>query len=158
MAPKSVEALLKEKKIYQIVNPRLVQASPDISVREAVELMQTERSGYVVLAEKKKVVGIFTETDVVRKVLGRAVDWNSPVRLFMTPDPVCLSPRDTVGKAIDVMGEKRFYHIPLLDENGELVNILSVRSLIRFLAEFYPVEIYNLPPDPHQVMNTPEGG
>jgi len=47
---------------------------------------------------------------------------------------------------------QRVYHVPLLDEQGNLANVLSVRTLIRFLAEFYPQEIYNLPPDSDQIM------
>ncbi len=155
---KSVDSLLKEKKIFQIVNPRLVQAPPTISVKDAIKHMQDNKAGYMVIAENGKPVGIFTETDVMRNVLEKDVDWNRPVREFMTPNPVVLTPDDTVGEAIDVMGTNRFYHIPLVDQKGNLVNVISVRTLIRFLAEFYPAEVLNLPPVPNQVMETQEGG
>ena len=155
---KPVEVLLKEKKIYEIVNPKLVQAPPDITINDAIRLMQENRAGYIVIAKDKKVAGIITETDIVRKVMGINVDGNRPVKDFMTPNPAVLNIKDQVGKAIDLMGENRFYHIPLVDENGNLVNVLSVRTLIRFLAEFYPTEVYNLPPSPNQIMETAEGG
>ncbi|MBI1871571.1 MAG: CBS domain-containing protein [Chlamydiae bacterium] len=161
MRPKTertVEALLKEKKIFEIVNPRLVQATPEISLASAMALMKEKKSGYIVVAENKKAVGIFTETDVVLKILGRDVDEKRSIVEFMTADPPTLSLQDSVGRAIDVMGERRFYHIPLVDEKGDLVNVISVRTLIRFLAEFYPTEIYNLPPKPGQIMLTQEGG
>ncbi len=157
MAEKSVEALLKEKKICEIINPKLIQAPPTLTVSEAVEIMQKNRAGYIVIAKNKKVVGIFTETDLALKILEQDVDWNRPVSEFMTANPFVLSPQDSVGKAIDLMGEHSFYHIPLV-ENGELVNVISVRTLIKFLAEFYPTEVYNLPPRSDQVMATPEGG
>lgn len=155
---KPVEVLLKEKKIYEIVNPRLVQAGPEATLRQAIELMQKSRSGYVVIAKDGKVVGIFTEKEVVGKVLENNVNWGRPVSDFMTQDPPVLRMQDSVGQAIDVMGEKRFYHIPLVDDHGKLVNVISVRTLIRFLAEFYPTEVYNLPPIPFQIMETQEGG
>jgi CBS domain-containing protein len=155
---KPVEAVLKEKKIYQITNPKLVQAAPDVSVKKAIELMQENKAGYIVLSKNKKVVGMFTETDVARKILGRNIDWNGPVLDYMTKDPTVLTPKDSVGKAINLMRTHSFYHIPLVDEKNHLSGILSVRSLIRFLAEFYPTEVYNLPPDPTQVMETQEGG
>jgi CBS domain-containing protein len=155
---KPLEELIKEKRIGQIINDRLVQAAPDISLKSAVALMQRNKSGYVVIAEGKKVTGIFTETDVARKVLEKKVNWDAPVKDFMTHDPVVLSARDSVGKAIDVMGRGRIYHIPLVDENDALSGVISVRTLIRFLAEFYPAEIFNLPPNPAQIMETPEGG
>lgn len=155
---KEFEELLREKKIYQIINPRLVQAPPSITLRDAVKLMQDHKAGYIVIVEKKKCVGIFTETDVVRKILEQNVDWEKQVHEFMTPAPVCLKPDDSVGTAIDVMGSNRFYHIPLVDDKGELVQVISVRTLIRFLAEYYAAEVLNLPPHPNQVMTSPEGG
>ena len=158
MPPKSVEQVLKAKRIEEIVTPKLVQASPDISVRDAIELMQNNKAGYIVVAKNKKVVGVFTESDVVNKILDKDVDWSRPISEFMTPNPKTLKLTDLVGDAIDLMGSNKFYHIPLLDDKGELANVLSVRTLIRFLGEFYPTEIYNLPPRPGQVMDTPEGG
>lgn len=158
MVAKSVELVIREKKIGEIVNPKLVQASPEISLEDAVRLMQDNKAGYLIIAKDKKPVGIFTESDVVRKVLGHDIDGSRPVGDFMTGNPMCLKMADTVGKAIDLMGQHRFYHIPLVDDQGRLVNVLSVRTLIRFLAGFYPTEIYNLPPNPQQVMETAEGG
>ena len=155
---KPIDKLLREKKIYQIINPKLVQAPPTISLADAIRLMQANKASYLVVSERKKAIGIFTEVDVVRKVLGKDVDWNKPLREFMEPKPIVLNVKDSVGQAIDLMGEQRFYHIPLVDDRGELVNVISVRTLIRFLSEFYPTEVYNLPPRPDQVMRTPEGG
>jgi CBS domain-containing protein len=158
MPTKSVEQVLKAKRIEEITTPKLVQAPPEISAREGIELMQKNRAGYIVVAKNKKVVGIFTENDVIKKILDKDIDWNLPISNFMTANPPLLKPTDLVGTAIDVMGEKKVYHIPLVDDNGDLVNVLSVRTLTRFLAEFYPTEIYNLPPRPDQVMPTQEGG
>ena len=158
MPAKSVEAVLKAKQIGQIVNPRLVQAPPETSVKDGVKLMQEGKAGYIVVAKNRKVVGVFTETDVAQKILGHDVNWEDPIEKYMTQNPAVLKPTDLVGTAIDLMGNHRFYHIPLVDDNGNLVNVLSVRTLIRFLAEFYPQEVYNLPPHPEQIMETQEGG
>ncbi len=155
---KPVEELLKEKKIYEIVNPKLVQAPHTITIQAAVDLMQQNKSGYVVLAKAKKVFGLFTETDMINKVLEKESDWSKPASEFMTKDWCTLKMTDSAGQAIDMMSEKKFYHIPLVDENDNLVNVISVRTLTRFLAEFYPTEIYNLPPRFNQVMETQEGG
>ncbi|MBI3999889.1 MAG: CBS domain-containing protein [Candidatus Omnitrophica bacterium] len=158
MATKSLETVIRAKKISEIINPRLVQAPPELSVKDGIALMQKDKAGYIVVAKSKKAVGIFTETDVVQKILDRDVNWGNPISQYMTKDPFVLKPTDTVGTAIDLMGEHKFYHIPLVDDKGELVNVLSVRTLIRFLAEFYPQEVYNLPPHPDQIMKTQEGG
>lgn len=155
---RSLEVLLHETKIYEMINRRLVQAGPDISLSAAIEIMQQKKSGYIVIADGKKVSGIITEVDLVRKVLAKGEDLNQPVRKFMTPDPKVLMPEDPVGKAVDLMGQNRFYHIPLVNEKQELTGVVSVRSIIRFLSELYPTEIYNLPPNPDQIVETAEGG
>ena len=158
MTSKQVDEILKEKKIYQIINPRLVKASPSISIRSAIELMQQNRSGYVVIADGKKVVGLLTETEVVRKILGETINWEAPASEFMLADPVVLNPKDSVGEAIDQMAAHNLYHLPLVNEQAELVGVISVRTLIRFLAGFYPTEVYNLPPNLNQIMTSREGG
>jgi len=158
MTSKQVEEILKEKKIYQIINPRLVQASPSISIKSAIELMQQNRSGYVVIADNKKVVGLLTEAEVVQKILGVTINWEAPASEFMNTSPVVLSPKDSVGTAIDKMASHHLYHLPLANESNELVGVISVRTIIRFLAAFYPTEVYNLPPNLDQIMKSREGG
>ena len=158
MVNKTVEAILREKKISEVVNPKLVQAPPTTSIQEAVQLMQSQKSGYIVVSKGKKVVGMLTETDLIRKVLEKDVDWTKPISDFMSDQPIALNINDSVAKAIEVMGEKHFYHIPLLNDKNELVNVISVRTLIRFFAEFYPVEVYNLPPRHNQIIEHREGG
>ena len=158
MDERSVDAILKDKKIYQVVNAKLVQAPPNLSIGDAIKLMQEQRSGYIVVSKGKKVVGMLTETDVIRKVLEKNISLSRPLSDFMSDHPEALNIKDSVGTAIDMMGTKHFYHIPLVNDKNELVNVISVRTLIRFLAEFYPTEIYNLPPKHDQIMHTPEGG
>ena len=155
---KKIEDLLREKKIYQVINDRVVQAPPTISLKEALHQMQFYRSGYIVLTQDGIVVGILTETDIVQKILPENVDMSRPVSDFMTSILHTLSPQASVGEAIDLMAKKKIYHLPLTDENKRYMGMLSVRTLIRFLAAYYPTEIYNLPPDPQQVSKSQEGG
>ena len=158
MPEKPIEQVLKEKKISEIVNPKLVQASPDLPISAAVEKMRENKSGYIVIARDQKVVGLFTEADLVQKILDRDVKWKLPVKDFMAEDPPVLTMNDSVWTAINLMSKLYVYYIPLVDEKKELVNVISVRTLIRFLAEFYPKEVYNLPPRIDQIMEHPEGG
>jgi CBS domain-containing protein len=155
-----VESLIKKTKIYQVTNPRLVHAPSSISIRQAIQIMQENRSSYIVIEDQNILKGIFTATDVATRVLGHVIDWERPVAEVMTTNPVTLHYTDTVEQAMEYMAKYRCDHIPLIHEGSknELAGVLSVRSLIRFLAEFYPTEVLNLPPDPNQVMKTPEGG
>ena len=59
---KSIEDVLKDTKIYQILRPKLVMALPSISLQEALDIMHRERSGYIVIADENlQLVGMFTE-------------------------------------------------------------------------------------------------
>ncbi|MBF0253628.1 MAG: CBS domain-containing protein [Candidatus Omnitrophica bacterium] len=158
MPDKNIEELLKQKRIAEIVNPRLVRASWDITVAAAIDLMQANRSAYVVLTDGEAIKGIFTEVEVAEKILGSEESRARPVRDFMNAEPVFLSAEDSVGSAIDLMAKKKMYYLPLVASGGRLTGVLSVRTLIRFLAECYPTEVYNLPPDPGHFSDTPEGG
>lgn len=152
------ERQLKDKKIGEIINPRLIQAPPTTTIERAVEIMRENKSAYLVISEKKRVVGMFTESDLAQKIINKGVEWNRTLSDFMSDDPLVLREDDTVGRAVDLMAEHDFYHIPLVNEKQQLVNVLSVRTLVRFLAEFYPGEVYNIPPNPHQIASQAEGG
>jgi CBS domain-containing protein len=158
MESNATEKLFQKKRISEIISPRLIQAPSKTTVEEALDVMTREQSAYIVVADGDRVVGMFTETDVVQKILYKNIDRARPIRDFMTPNPLSLRPDDPVVHAIDLMAAHGFYHIPLVDEGQKLVGVLSVRTLIRFLAEFYPGEVYNFPPDVHQVAQTAEGG
>jgi CBS domain-containing protein len=91
------------------------------------------------------------------KVAGQNVDPNAPVSDWMSPVVATLAPEATVGEVVEVMNEKGYRNIPLVS-NGKLVGSVSVFDVIRYLAETYPKATMNLPPNPHQVMESEEGG
>ena len=85
------------------------------------------------------------------------IDLNLPVEGVMTKNPKTLRMTDTVADAIVLMNQGSYRHIPIVDTNGSVQGIVSVRDVIKYLAEHYPYEVYNLPPDPHQIMRSPDG-
>jgi CBS domain-containing protein len=122
--------------------------------------MSAEKKGYAVVLEDEKtgkVAGIFTERDVMTRVVEQKVGPSTPVEKVMTANPKTLKATDSVADAIRLMNQGHYRHLPLVDDAGRLVGVLSVRDLIAYLAEHYPYEVYNLPPDPHQVIRAPEG-
>ena len=159
MAVKKIEDLLKETKIYQILRPKLVTALPDLILKDALKLMQRERAGYIVVADGHlKVVGMFTEREVLMKVLCQGVSLDEPVKNYMNAELHFLSKKDTVGDALKIMFKHNVRHIPLVDELGQMNGVLSIRTIVNFLAELFPVEVLNLPPKSDQIHETVEGG
>ncbi|HKC64997.1 MAG TPA: CBS domain-containing protein [Pyrinomonadaceae bacterium] len=131
---------------------------PDTPLAEAIEQMKKDEGGCAIICNGEgRVVGIFTERDLLNKVIGREVDLNSPVSNFMSAAVETLTTDATIGDAVRIMNEKSYRNIPLV-KDGRLIGSISVFDVITYLAESYPKETMNLPPVPAQVMDTPEGG
>ena len=132
---------------------------PDTPLSEAIEMMKKDEGGCVIVCEEaeRNIVGIFTERDLLNKIVGQQVDMNSAVGEWMSPAVETLSTDATIGDAVKMMNTKSYRNIPLV-KDGQLIGSISVFDIITYLAESYPKETMNLPPVPAQVMDTPEGG
>ena len=129
---------------------------PDQSVAEAIELMRNKAQGCVLVCRNKTIVGIFTEKDLIRRVLALKKPLTTPMAECMTPHPVTVHPQDPIGSAIRHMEEGGFRHLPVVVD-GEPVGILSVKKIVHYLVEHFPGTVYNLPPDPSAVQLEREG-
>ncbi|HEX8140757.1 MAG TPA: CBS domain-containing protein [Pyrinomonadaceae bacterium] len=134
-----------------------VCVAPDAPLSEAIAQMKKDEGGCVIVCEQERVVGIFTERDLLQKVIGQDVDHSGPVRHWMSPVVETLGPEATIGDAVRVMNKKGYRNVPLV-QYDRLIGSISVFDVITYLAESYPKETMNLPPVPAQVMDTQEGG
>ncbi len=131
---------------------------PSTSLARAVEVMKKDEGGCaIVCAADGSVVGIFTERDLLTRVIGQEIDWNSPVSNWMSPVVATLTPAATIGDAVSIMNDKGYRNVPLV-KDGKLVGSISVFDIISYLAESYPKTTMNLPPNPDQVMGSTDGG
>jgi CBS domain-containing protein len=135
--------------------PRCVQ--PEQTVAEAVALMRQYATGCVLVCRDETLVGIFTERDLMRRVLAADQPLSLPVAAFLTPDPVGVHPKDPVGVAVRRMEEGGYRHLPVVDENGRPVGVLSVKRIVHYLVEHFPATVYNLPPNPDRFPLEAEG-
>ena len=136
-------------------SPRSVEASQ--TVADAVYVMRQERIGCLLVCQKDRLIGIFTERDLMCRVLGVGKPLTSPMSEVMTPDPVVLSPKDSIRTAIKKMQQGGYRHLPVVDEENRPVGVLSVKLIVKYLVEHYPTAVYNLPPDPSSVPTEAEG-
>lgn len=143
---------LRSEKVGQLTDlqkPLLLR--PNDTVREAVRRMQEKRTGCVVICDEGQIVGIFTERDLVRRVLAVGKPLNLPLRECMTPNPVVVRDCETVGTALRRMQHGGYRHLPVINEAGAPVAILSIKRILHYIAEHMPDLVYNQPPDPNQV-------
>ena len=108
--------------------------SPEATVLEAVQLMQSHHIGCLLVLENLKVVGIFTERDLLSKVAGKQTDLRKiRVRDVMTAKPVVLKEEDSIAFALNKMGVGGFRHIPVVVQ-GLPIGIISIRNVLHYLC------------------------
>ena len=138
-------------------DPLVVNA--DASVVAAVNTMNERRTGCVLVQKDGKLVGIFTERDVLRKVIFHEGNRSWKVEAVMTPRPETLPPSASVAHALNKMSVDGYRHIPIVDKGGKAIGVLSVKDIVHFVVEFFPDGVLNLPPDPDKnIPKTADGG
>src|SRR5579884_1171810 len=120
-------------------------------VADALALMRREGVGCVLVVAAERLVGIFTERDLLRRVLAAGRPLTTPVAECMTPEPVVVHPKEPIGAAVRRMEEGGYRHLPVVDEFGRPAGVLSVKRIVHYLVEHFPAIVYNLPPDPKSV-------
>jgi CBS domain-containing protein len=109
--------------------------SVTVTVAEAVQEMNRRKIGSVLVMEGGVLVGIFTERDVLMRVVAADRDpKTTPVAHVMTRSPVTIHSSMTIEEVMDLHSGKHFRHLPVV-ENGRVIGIISVRDILRWLAE-----------------------
>ena len=118
------------------------------TVLEAAQLMNRHKIGALVVIEQEKLAGIFTERDVLRRIVGEQRDpANTPITNVMTTEVACCRLDTSIDEARSVMKHRRIRHLPVVDEQMRLEGIVSIGDLnafhnnsqevtIRFLHEY----------------------
>jgi CBS domain-containing protein len=113
--------------VREIMSDReICQAAPGTSVRAACCFMVQHQCGSVLVVERDRLLGIFTQGDLVRRVLAPGLDPNLTLLVeVMTKDPDTIHPRDTVDEAIRRMDEYGYRHLPVM-ERGRVVGMVAL--------------------------------
>jgi len=127
------------------------------TVADAVAVMKQFRVGCVLVCDGPNLVGIFTERDLLNRILATGKPLTTPLASVLTPKPVTVNPKESVSAALRRMEEGGYRHLPVVDATGKPLGVLSVKRIIHYLAEHFPSTVYNLPPDPSSVPQSAEG-
>lgn len=136
-----------------------ITVAPSASVRQAIAGMNDHRVGCVLVVDAGRLVGVFTERDVLTKIAahGRDVD-DTLVADVMTPDPECLTLDDGIAYALNMMSVGGFRHIPLVDAERRPTGVVAMRDIVDYIVDLFPGEVLNLPPSPaHGIARAREG-
>ena len=120
--------------IADLLSPRVVSVGPEETVRVAIARMLEENIGSVAVCEEERLVGIFTERDVLR-LAGEGADFDALlVRDVMTRTLVTATADVDVLDAARLMGEKKIRHLPVL-QGEHLLGVVGIREVMRSLVE-----------------------
>jgi CBS domain-containing protein len=118
------------------------------TVQEAIQTMLGQRRAAVVIVDGEgRLIGIFTERDVLTRVVGQGRDvTKTRLAEVMTPDPEALTPQDRICYAVNRMNNAGYRTVPLVDAERRPIGIVTVNDVVRWLAEIFPEAVLNLRP------------
>jgi CBS domain-containing protein len=120
-------------KVRGFFNPTVVRLGPGASLLDAANLMRAGRVGSIAICEGDHLIGIITETDLVRAIAGRRDPRSTTVFDFMSRDPVTADVTDDSLAVAERMANKGFRHLPVM-ERGRLIGMVSARDLLQLEA------------------------
>ena len=117
------------------------------NMKNALNSLQQEKQNCLLITDNNKLKGILTERDILLKVTGKGFDLDLvTVDEFMTEDPEYLSPEDPLAYALNKMHIGGFRHVPIVNDLMKPVGLISISNIISTIADYFSMEIINLPP------------
>ncbi len=131
------QALKKlDLKVKEIMSPDPLTIPADATVMQAAKAMEKHDSSCVFVKSKGKIVGIITERDITRRVVGKgASPKTTKVKSVMTSRIVVTPPEASIEEALKVMTTNKVRRLPVVDEKGDLVGLVGAADVARALAE-----------------------
>ena len=107
-----------------------ITVAPEDTLGEVAERMVEEKKGgAVVVMDYGRMIGILTERDLLRAIAYRVHTSDARVREWMTPDPITVPPETTLDEASQLMLDKNFRHLPVV-EGGRIIGVVSLRRAV----------------------------
>jgi CBS domain-containing protein len=133
---------MKVRRILAAKSGDVITMQPDQTIRDAVRLLTEHNIGAVVIVgpDAQRPVGILSERDVIRRAAEDEACFDEAVETIMTPNPVTGMPQDDLYSVAHTMTERRFRHLPIVDE-GRLIGIISIGDVMKAQRDAYRGEI-----------------
>jgi CBS domain-containing protein len=125
--------------LSDILRPELLEAAPEDTLGEVAERMCAINVGAVAVKDFGRLIGILTERDMLKAMAARVHTSEARVRQWMTEDPITAPLDMDVEEAARIMLDNGFRHLPVVDESGQVVSVVSLRRV---------VAATNIAPDP----------
>lgn len=154
----SLESELRHEQVVHLDLSAFSEVASGTPVHAALARLREERHNVCLVTEKGRLVGIFTDRDVLRKVADTPTTLAERIDELMSRNPITVLPTTSAAAALQLMDANHFRNLPVVQADGKLVGNMTHKAIIDFLAARYPVEVLNRPPRPEQFPRKPEGG
>ena len=112
----------------------LLTSPPNATVREAVERMTERRVGAILVVDEGKLVGIFSERDAIQRVIAPGLDADRTLLAEVcTNEPQVVLRDSPLKDCVDLVKKHSFRHVPVVDDKGRPVGILSSRDFLSYV-------------------------
>jgi CBS domain-containing protein len=116
--------------VADAMRQEFITVAPEDTLGEVAERMVEEKKGgAVVVMDYGRMIGILTERDLLRAIAYRVHTSEARVREWMTEDPITVPPETTLDEASQLMLDKNFRHLPVV-EGGRIVGVVSLRRAV----------------------------
>ena len=153
----SLEEELRTERVSHLDLSGFTHISSGTSIRNALNALRADKHNVALITDGGRLIGIFTDRDVLRKVAGNTDILDEAIDTVMTRDPITVSPETSAADALKLMDEHHFRNLPAVDANGVVIGDMTHQAVIHYLAARYPQEVLNRPPT-QQFPRKAEGG
>jgi CBS domain-containing protein len=115
--------------VSEAMTAQVVTAQPTDTIKKVAKIMQEVDTGVVPVSDNGKVVGMITDRDIVLRVVAEGGDPNQPVTSAMSEDVQTCREDDNLADAAALMGSHQLRRLPVLNDVGRLVGILSLGDI-----------------------------
>jgi CBS domain-containing protein len=116
--------------LADIMRPELIEVAPEDTLGEVAERMTALNMGAAAVKDFGRLIGIITERDLLKAMAERVHTSEARVRQWMTEDPITATVDTDVEEAAETMLEHGFRHLPVIDDTGLLVGLVSLRRVV----------------------------
>jgi CBS domain-containing protein len=153
----SIEIALRQEQVVHLDLSDFAQVEPDTTIRATVDKMRQENHHCALVIDRGQLVGIFTDRDILHRVVDEPGAWDRPITTAMTSNPFTVKSSDPADVALNLMNTRQFRNVPVLDDQGSVIGNLTHYAVIKYLADRFAESIYNLPPEPDRVTRRRDG-
>ncbi len=140
--PMELRSILTSTKVGELTLTLRPTLRSSDSIATAAAEMRTTSHGSALVCQGGKLVGIFTERDLLRSI-SADLSLDTPLSEAMTANPKTLTTEDTLFEATRSMDQGGYRRLPVVDLNGTPVGIVDVKTIVHFLVEHFPATVYN---------------